>query len=381
MFLKDLIKRTMLLLPFIGFAFCYSQEVEELIWWNPIEENASQYFIEGQAWPNEVEGPYDRLPKRVADNLSHGVYDLGKQSAGLMIRFRTDGSRIHIRYQVNNKSNYAFEHMPSTGVSGVDLYTFDNKGKEIWCAANRKFSDTISFVYKKLGTSKIMREYRLHLPLYNQVTKLEIGVDTNSNFSPLPIRNKKPIVVYGTSIAQGACASRPGMAWTAQLSRLLDMPLINLGFSGSGRLEIPIIDLMTEIDAQVYILDCMPNLTPLTWQNLGITNDIVFKERIIKAVKGLRLKRKRTPILLVEHAGYSDEYVSPASKNRFAKVNQLQKEAYAELIDDGIENLYYMTKNDINLQMDDTVDGVHPTDLGMWRYAQAYIQKLTGILE
>ncbi|WP_420322082.1 SGNH/GDSL hydrolase family protein [Flagellimonas sp.] len=361
-------------------TYGFSQMDSNLKWWNPINETG-QHFIEGQAWPTEVEGPYDRLPKRVANKLSHGVFNLGKQSAGLLIRFRTDSPAIHIRYRTGNTNNYAFEHMSATGVSGVDLYTFDDKGNEVWCAANRKFSDTISYVYKKLGTLKAMREYRLYLPLYNKVIQLEIGVDSNAKFSPLPPRNKEPIVVYGTSIAQGACASRPGMAWTAQLGRALALPLVNLGFSGSGRLEMPIIDLMTEIDASVYILDCMPNMTPVTWENLGIENETAFKERIIKAVKGLRVGRKNTPIVLVEHAGYSDEYISPASKNRFQKVNKLQHEAYLQLVDDGVGNLYYLTKDEINLQMNDTVDGVHPTDLGMWHYTQAYIEKLESILK
>ncbi|MGX1931056.1 SGNH/GDSL hydrolase family protein [Flagellimonas sp. 2504JD4-2] len=377
---KALIKKIFLLLACVGSAaYGFSQD-EELKWWNPLSD-AAEHYLEGQAWPKEVEGPYHRLPKRVANKLTHGVYNLGKQSAGLMIRFRTNALMIHIKYQVENKHNYAFEHMPATGVSGVDLYTFDKSGKEIWCAASRKFSDTISYVYKKLGISKTLREYRLYLPLYSEVTHLEIGVDSNSDFSPLPKRNMKPIVVYGTSIAQGACASRPGMAWTAQLGRDMDLPLVNLGFSGSGRLERPMIDLMTEIDAQVYVLDCMPNLTPITWKNLGIENDAMFKERIIMAVKGLRSRRESTPILMVEHGGYSDEYISPSNKNRFEKVNRLQKEAYMQLVHEGVENLYYMTKEEIGLQIDDTVDGVHPTDLGMLHYAEAYSNKLRSILK
>lgn len=380
MLLNTFIRRIALLSAFIGFTSSFAQTSEEIRWWNPIDD-AVQNNIEGQAWPEEVEGPYYRLPKRVAEKLSHGVYDLGKQAAGLVVRFQTNSKIIRVNYQVKSKQNYALQHMPATGVSGIDLYTFDANGKEIWCAANRTFSDTISYVYKKLGDSKRIREYRLYLPLYNQVTQLEIGTDSISSFSPLPARNERSIVVYGTSIAQGACASRPGMAWTAQLSRAMELPLVNLGFSGSGRLEIPIIDLMTEIDAQIFILDCMPNLTPVAWKRLGIENDINFKERIFNAVTYLRSKRKSTPILLVEHAGYSDEYVSPASKNRFQKVNKLQYEVFLQLLDEGIKNLYYLTKDEIGLQMDDTVDGVHPTDLGMRHYAQAYINKLGTVLD
>ena len=83
------------------------------------------------------------------------------------------------------------------------------------------------------------REYRLYLPLYNQVTWMEVGVAKDVYFEPLPVRKEKPIVVYGTSIAQGACASRPGMAWTSILGRKMDRPLINLGFSGFGTFDMP----------------------------------------------------------------------------------------------------------------------------------------------
>lgn len=89
---------------------------------------------------------------------------------------------------------------------------------------------------------------------------MQVGVPGNALFNPMAIREEKPIVVYGTSIAQGGCASRPGMAWPALVGRKLDRPLINLGFSGNGRLEKEVIDLIAEIDAKVYVLDCLPNL-------------------------------------------------------------------------------------------------------------------------
>ncbi|WP_420601084.1 SGNH/GDSL hydrolase family protein [Flagellimonas sp.] len=371
--------KILLILISINCTYCFSQEKEEITWWNPINDN--KHIIEGQAWPSEVAEHYHRLPKRVANKLSSGVYNLGKQSAGLMIRFNTNSSKITVKYSVKRKDGFGMNHMPATAVSGVDLYTFDDSGKEIWCAATRKFSDTIIYDYKKIGVKKTPREYRLYLPLYNQVTHLEVGVESKSDFEFLSIREEKPMVVYGTSIAQGACASRPGMAWTAQLDRALNLPLVNLGFSGSGRLELPMIDLIAEIDAEVYILDCMPNLTQVTWQSLGIENEEAFKERVLKAVNQLRSKREGTPILLVEHAGYSDEYVSDSQKDRFQKVNKLQYQVYLQLKKQGVENLHYLKKEEIGLKMDDTVDGVHPTDLGMWHYAQAYKNKLQSLFK
>ena len=102
--------------------------------------------------------------------------------------------------------------------------------------------------------------YQLYLPLYNSLEWLEIGVPEEATIHFLALRNEKPIVVYGSSITQGACASRPGMAWTAILERKMDRPLLNFGFSGNGRLEKELIDLISEIDAKIFVLDCLPNL-------------------------------------------------------------------------------------------------------------------------
>ena len=91
-----------------------------------------------------------------------------------------------------------------------------------------------------------LREYKIFLPLYDGIKNIEIGVD-NSSFVQKPKKSeRKPIIFYGTSITQGACASRPGMAHTNIISRKLDRNVINFGFSGNGRMEYPISKLISE---------------------------------------------------------------------------------------------------------------------------------------
>ncbi|MEM6343927.1 MAG: SGNH/GDSL hydrolase family protein [Bacteroidota bacterium] len=360
---------------------CFSQNAQSLQWWNPIEHEFK--VIEGQAWPREVEAPYDRLPSKAKSSVSNGVWGNSRHSAGLMIRFRSNSPRIQIRYIVKRKDDFALPHMPATGVSGIDLYALDSDGKEVWCAGKRYFADTISYRFTSLkpndGYHDLGREYRLYLPLYNEVQWLEIGVEQETYFEALPIRKEKPIVVYGTSIAHGACASRPGMAWTAIVGRKMDRPLINLGFSGSGRLEEEVIDLLAEIDAKIYILDCLPNLAADAWERLGLTQSEV-KDRILNSVRTLKTDHPQTPVLLVDHAGYTEEFVNEARKEAYLSINQLQLEAFYQLQKEGIKGLYYLTKEEIGLQLDDMVDGTHPTDLGMMRYAESYEQKLRSIL-
>jgi lysophospholipase L1-like esterase len=185
---------------------------------------------------------------------------------------------------------------------------------------------------------------------------------------------EKPVVVYGTSIAQGACASRPGMAWTSILGRKIDRPLINLAFSGNGRLEEELIDLLVEIDAKIYVLDCLPNLVPSRFTAEDVSN------RILTSVSRLRQKHPDTPILLTDHAGYTDGLINAERRKAFEEVNEVQKKAFAQLKSEGIEHIYLLPIEEINLDIETTVDGTHPNDLGMFRYAEAYEKTIREIL-
>ncbi|WP_339793205.1 SGNH/GDSL hydrolase family protein [uncultured Imperialibacter sp.] len=363
----------------------FSQEKSLLKWWNPAEHAFS--VIEGQAWAGETKAPYDRLPARAEGKVPPAVWNLSQHSAGLMVRFRSNSPQIVIRYISKPKgegNNYGMDHMPATGVSGVDLYAITNEGREIWCAAKRNFGDTITYRYEGLRPNdqfhELGREYRIYLPLYNSVSWLEVGVETSAHFKPLPVRKEKPIVVYGTSIAHGACASRPGMAWTSILGRKMDRPLINLAFSGNGRLDSSVVDFVNEIDAKVFVLDCLPNLIPGTWERLGINGEQGLKDRVLTSVRALRAKHLTTPILLVDNAGYTDALVNDDRKWQYTTANRVQQEAFYQLKKEGVTSLFYLTKEEIGLGLDDMVDGTHPTDLGMLHYAQGYEKSLRAIL-
>lgn len=340
-------------------------------WWNPAENEFS--VLEGQAWPKEVKNPYDRLPARAEGLVRDEVWQLSRNAAGLKLRFKTNARSITVRYQVERK-NYAMNHFPATGVSGVDLYSLNNDGSWAWATGTYKFSDTISYTYRNLDLHSEEypdgREYHLYLPLYNNVSWLEVGVPQESSFTALPPRGEKPIVVYGTSIAQGGCASRPGMAWTAILERDLHRPVVNLGFSGNGRLEKEVIDLLLEIDAGVIVLDCLPNLK---------ATDV--ESRLLAAVRQIRKKRPSVPVLLTQHSGFTENRLDAATRTSLAEVNAASKKAFRTLTAEGVKNLYLLDEREVSMGADGTVDGSHPTDLGMYRYAEAYRKALRSVLK
>ena len=346
-------------------------------WYNPME--AGFPVLQNQAWPGEErENPYNRIPLRAKDNLRKAVWSLSHHAAGECIVFTTNAKEIQVRYTVSG-GKYMY-HMPATGVSGVDLYTKSRNGEELWLAASYSMGDTIKYHYGRRESAldydyntKHAHTYTLYLPLYNEVKWMEIGVAEGDEFRFEPLRAERPIVVYGTSIAHGACASRPGMAWTNIIHRRMGHPVINLGFAGNALFDRSVVELLGEIDAKAYVIDALPN-------SHMIKPTEVLVDTIAKAVRYLKSVRPDVPVLLVDHYGYPHGNTSKHWKGEERYANEANKAAYEKLLLEGVSQLYHLTYDDLGMTQDATVEGVHPSDYGMVLYADAYEKKLMAIL-
>jgi hypothetical protein len=220
------------------------------------------------------------------------------------------------------------------------------------------------------GLAPGMREYAAYLPLYNGVESLEIGVPAGAAFEGLAARAAKPIVFYGTSITHGACASRPGMVHTAILGRRFDRPVLNLGFSGNGRMDQAVGSLLTEVDAAVYVIDCLPNMGAA---------DVTAKCGPL--VKQLREARPATPIVLVEDRRNTNSWILPERNKHHDANHAALKAAYEQLVKEGVRGLFYIEGD--HLYGDDTegaTDASHASDLGFMRQADIFEPVLRAAL-
>lgn len=297
---------------------------------------------------------FDRLPASAEATVTKNVWNLSRDSAGMMVRFKTDASSLHVHYRLT-KDRLAIPNMPATGVSGVDFYARNDKGEWKWVNVTRPATQEIKVEVLK-GLLPGYREYAAYLPLYNGVEFLKIGVPAGSKFEPLAPR-KKPIVFYGTSITHGASASRPGMVHTAILGRRFDRPVVNLGFSGNGRMDAAVGDFLTQIDAAVYVIDCLPNM-----------NADMVKEKAVPLVKQIRAVKATTPIVLVEDRRFTNEWITPQKKKFHDDNHAALRAAYNELVKAGVKNLFYIPGD--HLYGDDTegaTDASHASDLGFMR--------------
>lgn len=342
-----------------------AQKEQGIVWHNPAKQ--SFRVVHNQIWSGkDISSFYDRLPAKAKKNIRKEVWDLSKNSAGLKLIFNTNAKEIIVRYTTQSKK-YAMSHFPATGVSGLDLFSENTDGSWAWANGKFQFKDTITYKYTNLSLGKLKNKnessFHLYLPLYNSVEWLEIGVPAGSTFQFIPVSNEKPVIVYGTSIAQGGCASRPGMAWTNILNRELDSPVINLGFSGNGRLEKELIDLIVEKDAKMFIIDCLPNI---------VNEPENIKSKMIYATNTIRAKYPNTPIVFADNSAYLENRMDSVRTSSLIRANNISFNTFKELKAKGIKNLFYLTQKDIGLNMNDSVDGNHPTDIGMLKHAKVY---------
>lgn len=326
--------------------------------------------VEGKGW-TDTEAFYHRLPAKARTMVRPAVWSLSTNTAGMCVRFVTDADEIAARWTVT-KTSLAMPHMPATGVSGLDLYV-GHKGRWAWIGNGRPDKQTNQATLAK-GIPNGLHEYLLYLPLYNGVESLEIGLPVGAKLAKAPPRagrRAKPIVYYGTSIAQGGCAARPGMVHTSILGRRLDWHVVNLGFSGNGRLDPELGQLMAELDAAMYVLDCLPNLSA----------DLVT-ERTEPFVLALRKARPHTPIVLVENIAYQAGTFLPERRNAYQSKNRALRQAYTGLLAKGVKNLHLIPGEPLlGNDGEATVDGTHCTDLGFQRMADAMEPTLRRILE
>lgn len=325
--------------------------------------------IEGQGW-SDTKASFDRLPARAEGYVRDVVWELSRHSAGLCAKFTTDATVIQARWTLTD-ATLAKSQMPATGVSGLDLY-IDTPDGPRWAGVGRP--ETAPDVEATLVSdlAKGEKKCTVYLPLYNGVSSVTIGVPDGASIRATERPpDRKRVVFYGTSITQGAAASRPGTCHVALIGRALDCETINLGFSANGQMEPEVADLLAELDPDLFVVDCLPNMTA----------DLIA-QRTAPLVKRIRQTRPQAPILLVEDRTYGDSlFVVPRRQRNEASRRALQQ-VYTELTDESIIGLHYLEGAILlGTDRDDTVDGSHPTDLGFRRQADRFIEEISAIFE
>lgn len=336
--------------------------------------SATIFNLYGKAFDPQTEPDscrYQRLPMKYQVISREPLWRLGTESAGMYLRFRTDSPEIFARW--TSKYKNSMNHMTDTGTRGLDLYALVD-GQWQFVRSGRPERNRVSDVPIIQNMQPQMREYMLYLSLYDGITSLEIGVDEGSLLEQSAIASPssdKPIVMYGTSILQGGCASRPGMAFTNIIGRKLNREVINLGFSGNALLDLEVAEIMAAIkDPGIYVLDYVPNASP---ENITEKGENFFRI--------LRNAHPDVPVIFLEDPVFPFSYFDQRIKDEIAKKNAAQEDLFRKLSESGEKNIYFLNSSkEIGMDNEATVDGIHFTDLGMVRYTDFILPTLKKVL-
>lgn len=325
----------------------------------PVYTDASAFPLYGKVTENTSER-YGRLPQSLEGVTRDAVWNRGNNSAGLYIRFRTNSTSIHLRW--TSRNDKSMNHMADTGTKGLDLYTLTDEGWRFVRSGRPVGKENVAEAVSNMTRED--REFMVYLSLYDGVSKLEIGVDPDAYIDQPAVNSPKsgnPVIMYGTSILQGGCASRPGMAYTNILGRWLNKEVINLGFSGNAWLDYEIAEYIASVEnPSLIVLDYAPNCTAK-----------MIDEKAEKFFRIIRDKHPDVPVIFVGNPMYAHGVFDMKLHEDLCSRDAAQKRIYDKLRKAGEKKIYYVSSEGMTGDdMEATVDGCHMTDLGMMRYAE-----------
>ena len=308
---------------------------------------------------------YRRVPRDVAENTSPGVAGLSRHTAGGRIRFVTDSPYVilKVKYPVVE----TMSHMPRSGSTGFDMYV-NKEGRECYV---KSFIPTAADVFDGVVDFSEQNErlITINFPLYNGVCEVYVGINGDYSIKPAPDYSVKlPMVSYGSSITQGGCASRPGNAYQAVISRRYDADFINLGFSGNAKGEVAMKDYIATLPMSAFLYDYDFNAPSA--DHLRETHKPIYE--------AVRQANPDIPIIMMARPYFFSE-----EQNERDLRNRIIKDTYNYAVENGDKNVYFISSRELFELCEDngTVDGCHPTDFGFYSMAQAMIKILDKLFE
>lgn len=338
--------------------------------WFPVETPGFQ--LDGLYWWKPGD-PFRRIPLDAPPVSEQVDTRLSWHTAGAMLRFKSNTKEIRIEVQLANI--WRSVHSTELLKGGFDLYIGSGNGKvfsraTMYDPANMEY---VTPIYQP-GEDRGMQEFTIHFPCYGTPKFLRIGLTPGAVIEPpTPWKDPRPVVVYGTSIQQGGCASRPGMCHTNQMSRMLNRPFINLGFSGSGKGEPAMAEILASIeDPAMYVLDYDANA--------GVPG---LRATLMNVIRIIREKHPVTPILLVSQLPFYWELGKfEYNQDRF-ELTEIHLNAIRQQREAGDMNIHFLDGTSLygSDPTECTVDGVHATDLGFYMISRRMAPVIERILQ
>ena len=337
--------------------------------------NATELTILGKLC--ETTNPYHRMEVQNIKGISTAESNLLKMASGLAIAFKTNASDIYVKATYGDNCRWD-AYSPLATTSGFNLFIKNEKGVWTWAASKARrlppFKENREQMNQPLGIISGLvegeKECIIYLPLYSELTALEIGVNANASIEKLTNPFRYNIAVFGSSFTHGKNASGAGLTWPAFLSRSTNLHLCSFGMSGNSKLQPYLGEAFGETKADALICDAFSNPTI---DEIG--------ERIRPFIETIQAKHPNKPIIFLETIYRESRNFDQNSKRfeseRVDYVRNLMKTIVKEY-----DNVYYVdVTNQTGTDHLTSADGIHPYSWGYKRWADAIQKPITKILK
>ena len=302
-------------------------------------------------------GPvFRRLPDTFGTSLNKKVNQHYLSTAGGRVRFSACTGVVAVRVTLPEVRVY--DHMPATNVCGFDLYV-DSEGDSRFYRSFRPGRPAAEYEAVLMLPDCRPRYFTINFPSYSPVSSLYVGLDTGAKPGPgLKYRSPLPVVYYGSSITQGACASHPGNTYPAIISRRMNRDYLNFGFSGGGLGEEEMARYLASLKMLAFVSDYDHNAPDAS--HLAKTHFRLYEI--------IRERHPDIPYIMLSRPGFTYNI-----KESIARRDVII-DTYRRARELGDKNVYYIDGEGIFRGPDEdlcTVDGTHPTDVGFLKIADA----------
>ena len=315
----------------------------------------------------DTANPYHRIDTDKYEGFTSGEVIQCRQSAGIAIAFRTNSDFIGVDAKYIKLSSRL-----DKGMAGFDLY-IRKDGQ--WIYAWNNVPDKVvtgQFISMPLLKKSVegWKDCLLYLPLQSELSEVQIVTDADSVVEPLEMPFKGRIAVFGSSYTQGACAERPGLTYSAQLSRMTGYHFINMGFCGNSKLQPYFADALLDAeDIDAYVFDAFSNPTPDQVQ-----------ERLFPFIEKFQTRKPGVPLIFIQTLYREKRNFNPAYDAR-EQAKMDMADSLMTIAVSKYPNVYWVeTTNTVDGTHEWTADGSHPSGYGYHLMAKSLLEPLTAIL-
>ena len=328
--------------------------------------DATDLAIYGYTKPTD-KSPYYRFD-HTPYKFNKSIVEHALKASGLYVAFKTNSTQVFASWEVTPLN--VRDNMPFIMQHGVDLYT-KRDGKWSYVMAPRIPCKLEKASYKRLIVKDLPseeREYLLYLPIWCELKDVKIGVDSDATIEGLekPFRHK--VVTFGSSITHGASASRPGMTYTAKMSRNLGIEFVNFGFAGQCKMQTEFLDFLKGCEADAFLFDTFSN-----------SSSKVIEDRLEPFIKGMKEAHPGKPLIFVQTAIPYSCCIEPKRYEQRKSRNETARQMMSEMVK-RYKDVYFLEVENV-VGEDGVIDSTHPNDLGFHRFVETYQPKIAKILK